>query len=136
VMERLAPLGPVYQAGTMAGNPVALAAGIATLTQLRQPEVYVQLEKLGVAVEAKCARLAPQLRIARVGSLVWPYFGEVLPVTAEAIAPSAIDRYHQRYHQWLAGGVYLPPSGYEVSFLSTAHSLSDVEAFVDALAGG
>ena len=126
LMDQLAPLGKVYQAGTMAGNPVALAAGIATLRELRQGETYKHIAALG-------KRLSAALRVkhAQVDSLFWIYLDDQAPPTnAEDITPQAIARYRERYRGWLAQGVYLPPSAYEVGFISGAHT----EAHIDALA--
>ncbi len=138
VMEQLAPLGPVYQAGTMAGNPVALAAGIATLEELRKGEVYRHLDGLGRALDAKLKShpVAKKARVLREGSVVWPYFNldAAPPVEADEIKMPAVEQYHGAYRRWLERGVYLPPSAYEVSFLSAAHTEAHVEQFLDALA--
>ncbi len=132
LLSKLAPLGGVYQAGTMAGNPVALAAGIATLETLRQPGTYETLEKLGAHLENGWKTLAKGLSLQRVGSLFWPYLDtRPAPTTAEAIDPEVINRFHQRYRGWLDRGVYLPPSGYEVGFLSTSHSTADVDRLLE-----
>jgi glutamate-1-semialdehyde 2,1-aminomutase len=140
LMEQLAPLGPVYQAGTMAGNPVALAAGIATLTELAKGDAYVKLEQLGARLEETWQKsaLSKRLRLQRWGSVFWPYAGleGELPRSAEAIDGAAVERYHGWYRRWLAAGVYLPPSGYEVSFLSTAHTLEQMDTLVGVLEEG
>jgi glutamate-1-semialdehyde 2,1-aminomutase len=137
LLQQLAPLGPVYQAGTMAGNPVCLAAGIATLTELAEGSVYRHIEALGKHLDAAYARhaLKAQARLPRVGPIVWPYFdvASALPVAASSISPAAIQEYHNRYRGWLARGVYLPPSAYEVCFLSAAHSTADVDKLLDVL---
>lgn len=131
LLERLAPLGDVYQAGTMAGNPVALAAGIATLTQLHKDSPYAQLERLGAQLEKKLASHDKPLRLARVGSILWPYLDAKTPPTrAEEIAPVTVQRFKRHFGEWLSRGVYMPPSAYEVAFLSTAHT----EQHVDLLA--
>ncbi len=136
IMERLAPLGKTYQAGTMAGNPVALAAGIATLTELRTGAPYRHLEALGglmdIAVGEKKNRA---FRMVRVGSLFWPYYSlnGPVPTQAEKITPEAVAGFKSRYGGWLEAGIYLPPSAYEVGFLSAAHSPNDVERLVAAL---
>jgi glutamate-1-semialdehyde 2,1-aminomutase len=128
LLSHLAPLGAVYQAGTMAGNPVALAAGIATLQTLKQPGVYESLERLGAHLEAGWKRLAKGVSLRRVGSLFWPYLDASTPPTsAEGIRPEVIERFHRRYGGWLEQGIYLPPSGYEVGFLSTAHTTEHVD---------
>ena len=138
ILERLAPLGGVYQAGTMAGNPVALAAGIATLDILRDTDAYARLDELGKTLEQRFAQhaLAKKARLVRVGSIVWPYFetAGALPKEASDISAAAAQRYHGAYRGWLAKGVYLPPSAYEVSFLSTAHTYAHLDQYLDALA--
>ena len=136
ILDRLAPLGKTYQAGTMAGNPVALAAGIATLKELRTGEPYRHLAALGAvmdsAVESKKDRA---FRLVRVGSLFWPYYSlnGPIPTQAEKIAPEAVAGFKSRYGGWLDAGFYLPPSAYEVGFLCAAHSPDDVERLVRAL---
>ena len=137
LMDQLAPLGPVYQAGTMAGNPVALAAGRATLEALRDGAVYAHIDRLGARIDQRlaAARPAGPLQIRRVGGVLWPLFSEVIPREADEIPPEAIARYHTAYAGWLAQGLYLPPSAYEVSFLSAAHGEADADAWVDALVG-
>lgn len=138
LMERLAPMGGVYQAGTMAGNPVALAAGIATLDVLKTGAPYAQLQRLGEAFDARVAKLGRGPRWRRVGSVVWPYFdpaGEI-PSTAEGISKAAVDQFRAPYRRWLEQGVYFPPSAYEVGFFSAAHQVADVQRLAEVLAGG
>lgn len=136
ILDRLAPLGKTYQAGTMAGNPVALAAGIATLKILETGEPYRHLDKLGAtlmaAVERKPSRA---FRMVRQGSLFWPYYdlNGAIPTQAEKISTEAVAGFKSRYAQWLDAGIYLPPSAYEVGFLSAAHTAEDVERLVAAL---
>jgi len=138
LLTQLAPLGPVYQAGTMAGNPVALAAGIATLTELAEGKVYAHLESLGKHLDVAVAKhpVARVAQLPRVGSIVWPYFDPVGPVPAAAhvIPSSVMTDYHRRYRAWLSRGVYLPPSAYEVCFLSAAHTTADLDKLLDVLA--
>jgi glutamate-1-semialdehyde 2,1-aminomutase len=139
LLEQLAPLGPVYQAGTMAGNPVCLAAGIATLTELAEGGVYRHIESLGKHLDAAYAKHALKgvAQMPRIGPIVWPYFdvNAVLPVAASQITAGSVTSYHGRYRAWLERGVYLPPSAYEVCFLSAAHTTSDVDTLLDVLAG-
>jgi glutamate-1-semialdehyde 2,1-aminomutase len=140
LLEQLAPLGPVYQAGTMAGNPVCLAAGIATLTELAEGGTYRHIEALGKHLDAAYAAHALRTiaQLPRIGPIVWPYFDvkAALPVAASAITQDAISAYHGRYASWLGRGVYLPPSAYEVCFLSAAHTTADVDTLLDVLASG
>ncbi|MGV3622371.1 MAG: aminotransferase class III-fold pyridoxal phosphate-dependent enzyme, partial [Archangium sp.] len=135
-LDRLAPLGKTYQAGTMAGNPVALAAGIATLNELKTGAPYRHLELLGSAMDAAVARKVNRaFRMVRVGSLFWPYYEleGANPTQAEQITEPAVKAFKQRYAGWLDAGIYLPPSAYEVGFLSAAHSVEHVDRLVAAL---
>ncbi len=140
LLSQLAPLGPVYQAGTMAGNPVCLAAGVATLTELAEGGAYRHIEMLGKHLDAAYARhaLKGRAQLPRIGPITWPYFdvSSALPVAASSISADAVSRYHRRYRHWLGQGVYLPPSAYEVCFLSAAHSTADVDKLLDVLATG
>ena len=131
----LAPAGPVYQAGTLSGNPVSVAAGLATLAKLSDPKVYADLDALGRYLEDTLAQTGiPWLRVRRVGSIAWPYFVEgPFPPDADAIDPKAIERFNLMYQKVLEQGVYLPPSAYEVLFLSAAHTRAHIDALVAAL---
>lgn len=136
LLDRLAPLGKTYQAGTMAGNPVALAAGIATLSELQTGAPYRHLETLGTAMDAAVSRKVNRaFRMVRVGSLFWPYYelNGATPTQAEQITEPAVKAFKQRYAGWLDAGIYLPPSAYEVGFLSAAHTVEHVERLVAAL---
>ncbi|HEY0881250.1 MAG TPA: aminotransferase class III-fold pyridoxal phosphate-dependent enzyme, partial [Archangium sp.] len=136
ILDRLAPLGKTYQAGTMAGNPVALAAGIATLQTLRTGEVYRHLAALGAVLDAAVeSKRDKAFRMVRVGSLFWPYYSHqgAIPTQAEKINDEAVQGFKSRYGKWLDAGIYLPPSAYEVGFLSAAHQPQDVERLVAAL---
>lgn len=136
ILDRLAPLGKTYQAGTMAGNPVALAAGIATLQELKTGAPYRHLEALGAIMDqAVSDKKNRAFRMVRVGSVFWPYYSltGAIPTQAEKIAPEAVTAFKSRYGQWLEAGFYLPPSAYEVGFLSAAHSPDHVDRLVAAL---
>ncbi len=136
ILDRLAPLGKTYQAGTMAGNPVALAAGIATLQELKTGAPYRHLEALGAIMDSAVSdKKNREFRMVRVGSLFWPYYSltGAIPTQAERIAPEAVTAFKSRYGKWLEAGFYLPPSAYEVGFLSAAHSPEHVERLVAAL---
>ncbi|MGB7569192.1 MAG: glutamate-1-semialdehyde 2,1-aminomutase [Chitinivibrionales bacterium] len=133
VMRLLAPEGPVYQAGTLSGNPVSLAAGIATLNVLKNDEPYGALERLGARFITLLNESGlPNATAVRIGSIIWPYFdnGEK-PRRPDRISPKAIKRYNAIFWKMLEAGYYLPPSAYEVWFLSAAHT-SD---HIDGLAG-
>jgi glutamate-1-semialdehyde 2,1-aminomutase len=131
LMERVAPLGAVYQAGTLSGNPLAVAAGLATLRALEDPGVYDRLERLGALFEAgivESARAAGiPVTVNRVGSMLTAFFTEG-PVTDYASAKRAdARRYARFFHAMLDGGVFLAPSQFEAAFLSLAHSEQDLE---------
>jgi glutamate-1-semialdehyde 2,1-aminomutase len=137
LMRHLAPEGKVYQAGTLSGNPVAMAAGAAVLGVLERERVYERLDELGQRLEA---RLGPRLEgrdasLARVGSLFWLALqpGE-LPRAAEAITDGAAERYRALFHGLLERGICLAPSAYEVGFLCLAHTPDHVDRLADALA--
>jgi glutamate-1-semialdehyde 2,1-aminomutase len=137
VMDNLAPLGGVYQAGTLSGNPISLSAGIATLKILRDGDVYTRLEKLGATLDAELEKLGERRGFAnwvRAGSIVWPHLAlGTPPRRADAISPEAVKRYNGMYHGLLSRGIYLPPSAYEVFFLSSAHSEGDIEKLASAI---
>jgi len=130
VLDSLSPVGPVYQAGTLSGNPVSLAAGIATLDILKTHPVYEELEKLGGILETSLAKSGMSIaRIRRAGSIVWPYFDKgAFPRNAGTISGQAVERFKQLYWGVMDDGFYLPPSAYEVMFISYAHSRDDIEA--------
>ena len=132
VMDRLAPLGDVYQAGTLSGNPLAVAAGRKTLDLLDGDETYSRLETLGGKleeglVEAIAAKGAPA-SVSRIGSLL-TVFLTAGPVTDfESAAKGSTEKFAALFHGMLDGGVYLPPSAFEAWFLSLAHDDDDVRA--------
>jgi len=129
-MDALAPTGDVYQAGTLSGNPVAMAAGIATLDLLATGQPYTQLEAIGQAFDEAIAELKPTrpwLRYRRAGSLIWLYLADDDPPRrADRIRPEAVARFNRIHAPLLDAGIYLPPSAYEVLFLSVAHTPADV----------
>jgi len=135
IMKNLAPEGSVYQAGTLSGNPVSLAAGIETMRILSDGSVYKKLENLG----RKFASLLeganiPSLRFQRVGSIIWLHLDErELPKKPAEISSAAMERYKALYRPLLERGFYLPPSPYEVMFLSVCHNEQELTKFADAL---
>ena len=134
LLELLAPAGPVYQAGTLSGNPLSVAAGCATLQALADPQRYAALEELGASLEQSIGTAAvPGLRLIRCGSMLWPYFAPGQPRAAHQIAQPAIGRFNRAYAGFLERGLYLPPSGYEVGFLATAHTDAECSALAKAL---
>jgi glutamate-1-semialdehyde 2,1-aminomutase len=136
IMDCLAPLGPVYQAGTLSGNPLAMAAGIASLELLTETDAYTRLETLGALWEEGMKSIAKAnqipIRLNRVGSMFCVYFTEA-PVTNLADAmKSDRQRFARYFHAMLEEGVYLAPSQFEAGFLSTAHTEEDVKKTLDA----
>ncbi len=135
IMERVAPLGPVYQAGTLAGNPLAMAAGLAALRHVRPP-LYARLERNAAALEAGFADVAADagvsLQVQRVGSMVGLFFLDA-PVrnydNARAMDKSAYGRFFGGMRR---RGGYLPPAPFETAFLSAAHTRAEIDRTVDA----
>jgi glutamate-1-semialdehyde 2,1-aminomutase len=130
LMSHVAPLGAVYQAGTLSGNPLAVAAGLATLAELRKPDTYRRLEALGSELERGLRTGADQARVPltvnRVGSMLTGFFCQD-PVTDYASAKSAdTKRYARYFHEMLARGVFLAPSQFEAAFVSLAHTDADI----------
>ncbi|MBI4423748.1 MAG: glutamate-1-semialdehyde 2,1-aminomutase [Elusimicrobia bacterium] len=136
IMERVAPLGPVYQAGTLSGNPVAVAAGLACVSALGAGKPYARLEKaareLTAALRDEAAAAGAPVRIQSVGSMFTVFFTD-RPVTDYASAKSAdAKRYARFFHALLRDGVYFPPAQFEAAFLSVAHTAADFERTVRA----
>ncbi|MDD5560307.1 glutamate-1-semialdehyde 2,1-aminomutase [Candidatus Methylomirabilis sp.] len=132
VMEQVAPLGPVYQAGTLSGNPLAMRAGIETLRLLDEPGFYERLETKGKQLEAGLRELAAQEGIAlqcqRVGSMCTAFFTEQPVIDYQTARTADTDRYAAFFWAMLQRGVYLPPSQFEAAFLSDAHAAADIES--------
>ena len=131
LMSQMAPSGPIYQAGTLSGNPVAVAAGLATLKALKQPGVYETMEERGAWLERQLNELAARrgvpLTINRVGSMLTLFFTDS-PVTGLAEAQTSdLNRFRRFFQAMLAQGVYLPPSQFEAAFLSLAHTPEDLQ---------
>jgi glutamate-1-semialdehyde 2,1-aminomutase len=136
IMEQVSPLGPVYQAGTLSGNPLAMAAGLATLRLLTEPGVYDHLERLSLRLESGLLQAAARAGVAytvnRVGSMFTGFFS-LQAVTDYASARHADTRRYARFfHAMLERGVYLAPSQFEAGFVSLAHSDADIDATIKA----
>ena len=136
VMQLVAPAGPVYQAGTLSGNPLAMAAGAAQLELLREPGVYVELERTGAALAAGLSAAAAAAGVAiqqtRVGSMFCAFFTDQ-PVIDEASAKRCdTGQFAAYFHAMLDRGVYLAPSQFEAGFLSLAHTGAPIEETVAA----
>jgi glutamate-1-semialdehyde 2,1-aminomutase len=138
IMTRLAPDGDTYQAGTLSGNPVAMASGIATLDVLAAENGWEKLEALGARLEGllrPVLRAAPfPVHLVREGSLFWLAMHESgAPRAATALPQQAVERFAALFHAMLAEGIYLPPSAYEACFLSLAHTPADLERLAQGL---
>jgi len=139
VMRHVAPLGGVYQAGTLSGNPLAVASGLAALRALEDPAAYERLERLGARFERGIAEAGAAagipVTVNRVGSMLTAFFAEG-PVTDYASAKRAdTARYARFFHAMLARGVYLAPSQFEAAFVSLAHSETDLDRAAEACRG-
>ncbi|MBX3102092.1 MAG: glutamate-1-semialdehyde 2,1-aminomutase [Bacteroidetes bacterium] len=134
IMDKVSPAGPVYQAGTLSGNPVAMASGLAQL-QLLTPEVYGQLETLGRELEAglrqAAAQVGAQVQIQRVGSMISIHFSDQPLTGLESAQQQDVARFNRMFHYFLDRGIYLPPSAYETWFLSTAHTDAHLRHTID-----
>ena len=138
LMDQVAPLGPVYQAGTLSGNPLAMAAGLATLRELEKPGVYAGLERAGERLAAgwTAALAASPLdaTVCRVGSILWMSLQPgPAPRAWHSIDPGAADCYGDLHRRMLDAGTWMAPSAFEVAFLSTAHTDEHIERAVAAL---
>jgi glutamate-1-semialdehyde 2,1-aminomutase len=131
IMKKIAPVGPIYQAGTLSGNPLAVAAGLAMLRYLvAHPEVYEILEARGAQLTAW---VPPGVTVNRVGSM-FTFFFTPDPVTDwESAARSDTSQFAKLFHFMLERGIYLAPSQFEAGFISTAHSEDDIQKTVDAM---
>lgn len=124
IMEMLSPLGPVYQAGTLSGNPVAMTAGLATLRKLSDGQIYRRLEEMTARFVADLKQRLENVpvRVASIASIFWLAFQQELPRSADRIERPGIETYNSKHRPLLDEGIYLPPSGYEVCFISAAHT--------------
>jgi glutamate-1-semialdehyde 2,1-aminomutase len=132
LMEQVAPLGGVYQAGTLSGNPLAVAAGLATLRALEDPAAYRRLETLGARLEAGLVEAAKRagvpLTVNRVGSMLTGFFADGPVVDLDSAKRSDTARYGRFFHGMLGRGVFLAPSQFEAAFVSLAHTEEDVDS--------
>jgi glutamate-1-semialdehyde 2,1-aminomutase len=134
LMQQVSPIGPVYQAGTLSGNPLAVAAGIATLEALAVPGTYERLEATAASLAQGLLDAAGSLPVQcnRVGSM-WTLFFSDHPVTNYATAlQCSTRRYAAFFHAMLHRGIYLPPSQFESAFVSTAHGDEQIEQTIAA----
>jgi glutamate-1-semialdehyde 2,1-aminomutase len=139
VMEQIAPAGKVYQAGTLSGNPLAAAAGIATLRQLKEPGTYERLaacaEALSSGFRGAAQEVGIEMQSTCVGSM-WSFFFTDMPVTNYTSARSADTAMYARFfHEMLARAVYFAPSQFETAFVSTAHERDQIDYTLEAASG-
>ncbi len=136
VMAKLAPLGPVYQAGTLSGNPVAVSAGLATLRRVLEPGFFERLSRVtstlieGLEREARAAGVA--FSAASAGGMFGFFFRDHVPRSFAEVMQSDRESFNRFFHAMLERGVYLAPSAYEAGFVSAAHTPADVEATLAA----
>jgi glutamate-1-semialdehyde 2,1-aminomutase len=136
IMEKVAPLGPVYQAGTLSGNPVAVTAGLATIARLT-PALYEHLEAMGARLEEGLVRAARDAKVEpvtvqRVGSMITLFFAEG-PIRSWTDADRSDRKRFASFHAGLLSrGVYWPPSQFEAAFLSGAHGVAEIDAIIAA----
>ena len=139
IMERVSPLGPAYQAGTLSGNPVAVAAGLATLTELASGDAYDRIERAAAALEEGyrgiIAEAGRPLSLNRAGSVMTLFFEGGPIVDYESAARSDRGAFADYFHAMLDQGVSLPPSQFEAMFVSAAHSEADVDRTLEAARG-
>ncbi|WP_339295868.1 glutamate-1-semialdehyde 2,1-aminomutase [Paenibacillus sp. FSL W7-1279] len=135
LMDQIAPAGPIYQAGTLSGNPLAMAAGYTTL-KLLTPAVYEQLEERGARLQAGFERNAQEfgipLTINRIGSMVCPFFTNTPVVNFDTAKTSDQDRFRRYFAAMVQEGVSVPPSQFEGMFISGAHTVEDIDATIEA----
>jgi glutamate-1-semialdehyde 2,1-aminomutase len=131
IMDRLAPSGDVYQAGTLSGNPLATAAGLAVLRRLRDPSIYEQLERRAARLEEG---LAPGGRVQRVGAMTTLFMSDGPVRDFEDAQSCDTDRYAALFRHLLARGVYVAPSQFEAMFVSLAHGDEEIDRTIQAVA--
>ncbi len=136
IMEKIAPLGPVYQAGTLSGNPVAVAAGLATLALTDAPGFYDELAAKTKSMTEGLAAAAKRAGVAfcadAVGGMFGLYFAASVPQSYDEIMACDKERFNRFFHRMLDMGIYLAPSAYEAGFVSAAHSAQDIGATIGA----
>jgi glutamate-1-semialdehyde 2,1-aminomutase len=136
IMKMVAPSGKVYQAGTLAGNPVAMAAGIETLSILKESKVYDELERksfhLAKGITGVADKAGVDIQLQRQGSMFTIFFTKDIVTDYETAAKTDTALYARFFHEMLSQGIYLPPSQFEAAFVSLAHTDKDIQATVEA----
>lgn len=130
IMDRVAPAGPVYQAGTLSGNPLAVAAGLATLRRIEKENPYPKLEALGARLELGLS--LPNVRVNRVGSMFTVFFTTQDVVDFATAKTCDLQRFNAHFHSMLKQGIYLAPSQFEAAFISVAHTTDDIDRTIAA----
>jgi glutamate-1-semialdehyde 2,1-aminomutase len=137
-MQHIAPVGPVYQAGTLSGNPVAVAAGLATLGAVRAPELHDALARTTRRLTEGLARAAMEAQVPfsaqAVGGMFGFYFRSRAPETFAEVMDSDREAFNRFFHAMLDRGIYFAPSAFEAGFVSSAHTDADADATIDAAA--
>jgi glutamate-1-semialdehyde 2,1-aminomutase len=136
IMEKIAPLGPVYQAGTLSGNPVAVAAGLATLNLVQTKSFFENLEattrRLVEGLEAEARKAAVAFSAQSIGSMFGIYFRPSPPASFAEVMQADRERFNRFFHEMLKRGVYLAPSAYEAGFVSAAHAKLEIDETLQA----
>jgi glutamate-1-semialdehyde 2,1-aminomutase len=139
IMQKLAPVGPVYQAGTLSGNPVAVSAGLATLRRVLEPGFF---ERLGAVTQRLVDGLVREARAAQVpfsgaslGGMFGLFFRSETPASFAEVMQSDKEAFNRFFHAMLDSGVYLAPSAFEAGFVSSAHGAAEVDATINAARG-
>jgi glutamate-1-semialdehyde 2,1-aminomutase len=136
IMEKLAPLGPVYQAGTLSGNPIAVAAGLATLQLVVQPRLLERIDAVTAALveglKAEARKCGVTFSSQSIGSMFGIYFRDAPPKSFAEVMQCDRERFNRFFHAMLEQGVYLAPSAYEAGFLSAAHGDAEIDATLAA----
>jgi len=137
VMERMAPAGPVYQAGTLSGNPLAMTAGIETLAILREGNAYATLNdnacRLADGIGAVATTSGKAIQVSRIGSLLTVFFSAQPVVDYESARLADTNLFGEFFQRLLGEGIYWPPSQFEAAFVSLAHSSEDIDVTVAAM---
>ena len=138
IMDFLAPLGPVYQAGTLSGNPLAMAAGIASLRMLKDNPPYERLNRLGKLLSTGINEVANQkgiaLQVPQTGSMFCLFFSQNPVLNYEQALASEVDSFKKIFQSCLANGIYLPPSPYETCFISASHGEDEISKTIELVA--
>ena len=137
IMEMISPSGPVYQAGTLSGNPLAMAAGFAALTYIKEhPEIYMQLEKASMYLETglkeNLKSVGKNYSMNRVGSMTCMFFTEKPVNDFKSALSSDTKLYGKYFHEMLKRGIYLAPAQFEAMFVSTVHTKDDLDKTINA----